>query len=134
MGSEGVSDSGSNGKLPAMGYTMARSSFCSCSLCGAEKAGKGSDVVLHSTLKEGRIVVEVIFSPTLLAATVPVESPLPAEPRSCWKLPVLLRALVVGERRCSACPTAETFCQGESDLISDLLEKATATGRHWTYV
>jgi hypothetical protein len=88
MGSKGVSDSGSNGKLPTMGYIMARSSFCSCSLCGAEKADEWSDVVLHSAVKEGRIVVEVIPSPTLLAATLPVESPLPARLRPCWKQPV----------------------------------------------
>lgn len=74
------------GSCSTIGYIIARSSFYSCSLYRAEKANKGSDVVLLSTVKERRIVAEVIFSPTLLAATVPVESPLPAGPRLCWKL------------------------------------------------
>jgi hypothetical protein len=55
-------NSSSNRKLPAMGYTMAKSTCGSCSLQELENADRESHVVLHSAAKEVNIGVEVVFA------------------------------------------------------------------------
>jgi hypothetical protein len=50
MGKGGALISDLYGKMPAMGYIIASSSCCSCSLCGAGMVDKESDAVLQSSV------------------------------------------------------------------------------------